>query len=320
MVHVSPTCLLLALTLGAAPTQATPTVDEVRSAVQRSIPYIEGKGEWWIGEKKCVSCHRAGNMVWALGAAREKGFAVSPRLNEWFGWSLEKSLAKNDQGGIDGAANREGVAQLLLAREFFPGGGRAETYRQLQNVIAQGQQPDGGWKPGGQLPSQKRPADETAVVSTAWVALALPADAPGDVLKNAVGRVSASPPGQSTEWYAVALLLAERTGDRPRARDLIGKLRSQQQADGGWGWTVGESSDALGTGMALYALLRAGVGRDDASIRRAQAFLVGTQRDDGSWPVHGTKANKKASIEETAVYWGTTWAALALVESLPPPK
>jgi squalene-hopene/tetraprenyl-beta-curcumene cyclase len=310
-------CVVILLALGAAPDPGLPTTDEVRTAVRRSIPYIEQKGEAWIREKKCVSCHRAGNMAWTLGAAREKGFTVSRRLDEWFTWSLEKSLSRDDQGKIDGAANREGVAQLLLARQFFAGADRAETYRQLQKVIAEGQQADGAWKPGGQLPSQKRPADETAVVSTAWVALALPADAPDEAFKKAVERVSASPPGQSTEWWAVALLLAERTGDRSRVGELIGKLRGQQQADGGWGWTVGEPSDALGTGVALYALLRAGVGRDDASIQRGRQFLVRTQRDDGSWPVHGTKANKKGGIEETAVYWGTAWAALALVESLP---
>ena len=56
---------------------------------------------------------------------------------------------------------------------------------------------------------------------------------------------------------------------------------------------------------------------DDAMIKRAQRFLIDTQRDDGSWAVQGTKANKKDRIEETAVYWGTTWAVIGLVESLP---
>ncbi|MCA9020956.1 MAG: hypothetical protein KDA74_12490, partial [Planctomycetaceae bacterium] len=73
----------------------------------------------------------------------------------------------------------------------------------------------------------------------------------------------------------------------------------------------------LGTGMALYALLEAGVDRQDATVKRAQQFLVSTQRPDGSWPVKGTKEKKKANVEETAVYWGTCWAVIGLVESLP---
>ena len=317
---MSTTLLLLTLALGAKADPSPVTDHDVRDAVARAIPYVEEKGAWWIGEKKCVSCHRAANMVWALGAARRKGFDVSPRLDEWFAWSLEKSLAKDDKGRVDAVLNREGAAQLLLARDLFPGADRDATYQRLQDFIAEEQQPDGGWKPGGQLPSQKRPADETAAVSTAWVALALPAEEPGDVLSKATARVRASPPGTSTEAYAVALLLAVRTGDRERANGLIDTIRSQQQPDGGWGWTVGEESDVLGTGLALYALLRAGVPRDDPAVQSARRFLVTTQREDGSWPVRGTKANKKTSIEETAVYWGTTWAVLALVESLPPHK
>ncbi|MCA9084810.1 MAG: hypothetical protein KDA81_12175, partial [Planctomycetaceae bacterium] len=55
----------------------------------------------------------------------------------------------------------------------------------------------------------------------------------------------------------------------------------------------------------------------DPSIKHGQQFLVNAQRDDGSWTVQGTKANKKDDVEETAVYWGTTWAALGLMASIP---
>src|SRR6185295_8421742 len=39
--------------------------------------------------------------------------------------------------------------------------------------IVRDQQADGSWKPGGQLPSQKRPKRETQEVSTMWALLAL---------------------------------------------------------------------------------------------------------------------------------------------------
>ncbi len=316
---------LIWATLAAAGTVATPPTDaEVRAAVQRSIPFIETQGVWWIEQKKCVTCHRTGNMVWSLGAARRRGLPVSEQLDSWLDWSLENSLVVSEQGKVSGAGNLEGVAQLILARQLFARqAARDEAQRRLLELVIEGQEADGSWKAGGQLPSQKRAASETVEVSTMWLTLALAqadeASHPGRpaALEKSLARIAASSPGQSTEWFATRLLLAQQLGDTSTAASLIDSLRTHQQADGGWGWLLNDPSDALGTGLALYALIRAGVARDDAAVQRAQRFLLATQREDGSWAVKGTKANKKERIEETAVYWGATWAALALIESLP---
>jgi hypothetical protein len=85
----------------------------------------------------------------------------------------------------------------------------------------------------------------------------------------------------------------------------------------GWGWIADESSDALATGMALYAMRQARVERDDSAVQSAQQFLMDTQQEDGSWAVHGTKESKKESMEETAGFWGTAWATIGLLQILP---
>ena len=121
---------------------------------------------------------------------------------------------------------------------------------------------------------------------------------------------------------------AERLPDDERALtvqdvrsdpDAMPKAQAWQavKADGGWAWTIGEESDALGTGIAMYALLRSGLAADSNVLRTAQRYLVSTQEENGSWAVKGTKKNKKAKVQETASYWGTTWAVLALSEGLP---
>lgn len=310
--------ILALAVVGVLPADA-PTNDQVQEAVQRSIPYIQERGAWWIEEKKCVSCHRVNTMVWSLNAARRNGFAVSDNLDEWLKWAVDSSLSTNDKGKVVGLGNKEGVAQLVLSldRNADQDGSRGE----LAALLLDGQQPDGSWKPGGQLPSQKRPKSETASVSTMWLTLALVNEGPKEQAAPAVQRamkfIKQSPPGKSTEWYAVQLLLAAQRNDRTSRDQFVNELRKQQQADGGWGWLVGQKSDALGTGMAMYALARAGVNREDPSIKQAQQFLVSTQGDDGSWTVQGTKAKKKDHVQETAVYWGTTWAALGLMASLP---
>lgn len=313
--------LLLTLSIGALP-DAQPTTVQIRETVQRGIPYIEEKGLWWIEEKKCVTCHRVGNMVWSLQTAKQNGFEVSERLAEWKQWSIDKSLAKNDKGKITGLGNKEGVAQILLSLDQADKNpDLKETRNKLAAILLEDQQPDGSWKAGGQLPFQKRPAAETNAVSTMWLTLALLTEEKNEAspaaVANAMKFLEASSPGKSVEWYAVRLLLAVQTGDTQVRDQMIKQLRSQQHPDGGWGWMIADDSDALGTGLALYALVVAGVDRNDPAVKGAQQFLVSTQRDDGSWPVRGTKEKKKASVQETVVYWGTTWAVMGLVESLP---
>lgn len=306
------------------PGQAVPanarTDPAVHAAIDRSLPFIEERGQWWIEEKDCVSCHRVDMMVWSLTAARTHGFAVSDTLTEWTDWAVTSSLASNDEGVPTGSTNKEGVAHLLLAgRELIPG---PDTRRKLAALLADGQQPDGLWKAGGQLPSQKRPAAETDAVSTMWLALALAEeDSPEarPTVEAALAAVADGPAAVSTEWHALRILLAvqEQQGD---VRDQgVASLRAAQHADGGWGWLLADESDALGTGIALYALRSAGVSRDDPAVVRGRDALLQLQRDDGTWPVGGTKAKKKDRVEETATYWGTTWAVLGLLATLPDP-
>lgn len=312
--------ILLMVSVGALPEDQV-TTTQVRETVQRSIPFIEEKGLWWIEKKKCVSCHRGGNMIWSLNAAKQHGFEVSARLTEWTDWSTDKSLSKNDKGKTVGLGNKEGVAQILLSSghsSIAPD--QKETRQKLTALLFDDQQPDGSWKPGGQLPFQKRTVPETTSVSTMWLTLTLLREGnekSKPVVDKAIQFIKASAPGKSTEWYAVRLLLAVQAKDSEVRDQMVKQLRSLQKPDGGWGWMVADDSDALGTGMALYALVVAGLDQGDASIKRAQQFLVSTQRKDGSWPVKGTKEKKKASVQETAVYWGTCWAVIGLVESLP---
>lgn len=310
---------IVLVTIFGAPTDAPSTENSIREVIQRSIPYIEKQGTNWIETKECVSCHRVNTMVWSLREAGKHGFDVSDELGQWQDWAIESSLSENDEGVIVGTRNQEGVAQLILSLGNEPAS--AESRQNLMELLKEGQQPSGSWKPDGQLPTQKRPKPETEAVSTMWIASAFLDSAtdkqPAPIVDRAIEYITQSKPGKSTEWYTVRLLLAVQQGDENSRDRLIQDLRSQQREDGGWGWIVGDTSDALGTGMAMHALRSAGVSRSDQSITRAQSFLIDTQGDDGSWKVRGTKANTRDHVEETASYWGTTWAVLGLIASLP---
>ena len=78
------------------------------------------------------------------------------------------------------------------------------------------------------------------------------------------------------------------------------------------------ASDAWATGQALYALACAGIKPDDPAIRRARAFLIKTQRTDGSWPMTSRpiKPGGEGSSSLVPITGaGSAWAVLGLVRS-----
>ena len=149
---------------------------------------------------------------------------------------------------------------------------------------------------------QRRAKAESHEVSTLWALRAL------DSLGFDDARLKDRAPGESAESAALHLLATP-------SEALRAELLSRRNDDGGWGYSRGAPSDGLATGMALYAL---STGKADVeAVRRAQAFLVRTQRDDGSWNVPTTKA--KTNEPGIAVYWGTAWATIGLLRTLPKP-
>ena len=114
------------------------------------------------------------------------------------------------------------------------------------------------------------------------------------------------------------LLVAKEMGTEEQRTAARNALLGQQNADGGWGWLVGEASDAFGTGLALHALGRSGLTTASPALQQAVAYLKTTQRPDGSWPVPSTRKQDNKRIRETSSYWGTAWATLGILETLPP--
>ncbi len=293
--------------------------DQARQAAERAIPYIEKEGTAWITERKCVTCHYVAFMVWSFRDASQRGFAVDKaKLTEWADWSLNHAVGQ----GV------EGPAEMLLARNLTDKSEKtAQQIELLRDAIIKGQDKNGFWKPGGQLPSQKRPLTETTQVSTMWCALALDSldqpNGPAMVSRDkALEWLKTTPPNGndpavSSEWYAARLLIEKKFGDPQQVAALRDKILAAQQADGGWGWLWADKSDAFGTGLSLYALSQAEVPNSQPRIQQAWKFLIATQTDNGSWTVNGTKTATKDKPHPFSGFWGTTWALLGLAHSLP---
>ena len=73
---------------------STPTSQDARGAIERSLPYVEKVGTDWMRERKCNSCHNVTFLVWTHNEAAARGFNIGrTKLAEWTKWSLADSLS-----------------------------------------------------------------------------------------------------------------------------------------------------------------------------------------------------------------------------------
>jgi squalene-hopene/tetraprenyl-beta-curcumene cyclase len=118
-----------------------------------------------------------------------------------------------------------------------------------------------------------------------------------------------------------------------RQKALIAELLSKQEADGGWSLTsmagdwkrhdgtpLEAHSDGYATGLIAFALLQAGISRENAQLKRGLAWLVENQnRADGYWLAYSLNNNEEHHISpDTARFMkdaATAYAVLALSES-----
>jgi hypothetical protein len=323
---------LCAATLPATTCQVSaadnPQPPDIRRAIARAVPFIERGEADWIASKGCMSCHHTAFTVWSLGAAKQKGIVVDEaKLNEWRNWIadwhnlLDPSVRAAAKLEKIVPAHPDTVAQVLLARgPWHAETGELPWVMEYASGLLAGQQTDGSWTPGGQLPLQKRPKRETQEVTTMWAMSVvadsnLPNASKAAALEKARSWLGDQTVGTSTEWWATRAMLERKLGSTATGDRFRAELLKRQRGDGGWGWICDEESDAFGTGLALYALGRTQLPNTDPAIVNARQFLARTQGADGSWSVHGTKENKKKGVEATATFWGTCWAVIGLCET-----
>jgi hypothetical protein len=133
-------------------------------------------------------------------------------------------------------------------------------------------------------------------------------------------------PDTLNERLVLRLLVARKFGKLGNADEILKELLARQAADGGWSANPEQHqpSDAFATGQSLYALCLAGNGDEKvkAAIERARQFLVSKQEKNGSWLVPTTAfhppTGREKKTDPVYAYWGTAWATLGLLHTLPP--
>lgn len=341
--------LLLAATLSlviaadavsfAPPDEPKPLAEQMRGAVDRSLPFLaKGGAKWREGtagggqnSRICVTCHQIPFTIWTHNEAQARGIAIDKvKHDDLTAWTLQwcasdKSPKSNTHtGGFLGT-----MQQLIMGRAASPlDKPTIETFTLFETVIGARQDADGFWKEGNQIvrDGAQREANE---VDTMWMILgldslaelgeALPAATLASAAANRKRALSwldeGAEPRKRTDWLVLRALIDRRDGDENKSHERLTDVLKRQNTDGGWPLVAGEASHAMVTGQVLYALSIAGPQLDADAIRRADQYLVDTQQADGSW--NATSRREASKINIVTIHWATGWATIGLIRTLP---
>jgi len=304
---------------------------EIRKAIDRAIPLLEKGAAGSMRERTCFTCHNLGAPVLALSVARERGFKIDdPQFKAVLDHteaSLRKSRDQYAKGkGQGGQADTAGWALWTLETGGWT---PDETTAAVAHYLAVYDREKGYWKN-----VSNRPPSEASPFTTTFLGIAaMRAFAAGDDKAPGADRIA-----RAKEWLVTArpkdtedrvfrlraldYAGAESTETRAAAKELL----AAQREDGGWAQLPDGDSDAYATGSVLAALAQAGgVAASDGAYRKGVAWLLRTQKGDGSWHVKSRSKPFQAYFETGFPHekdqfissHASSWAVVALALSCP---
>ena len=296
--------------------------------IERGLGFLSRDARVWKTEHNCASCHHAALVIWAMREAKGRAIAVDEPelagLTKWVAESGDGKFAMTRPASAPHAASPKAMYfALALGVGPEPDAESRAGMKRLLKTVKDEQTDNGSWSvwPGSRPPILGG-SDESL---TALAVLALmPEAAGGDESARAardkgIRWLSETKNDDDPESVAMRLILWTRLG-RPAGEwsPLVRRIKERQNADGGWSQTKDMPSDAWATGQALYALASAGIASDEPAIRRGRAFLIRTQRDDGSWPMTSRPTSRDDKGSESLIPIigaGSSWAILGLVRN-----
>jgi Prenyltransferase and squalene oxidase repeat len=286
---------------------------------ERALVYLARQVPAWSPANKCYSCHNNGNAARALYTAARLGYAIPDRsLADTTRW-LSRPAAW-EQNGADESFNDRDLARLQFTLALFDGS-EADRIRERQSLltataaIAARQRRDGAWSigPDDNIGS---PTTYGSTLATAEIRSLLGRVDPGryhEAIRRADDWLTHKKVNSVVDAAAVLLTLdasATQTAVS-RRQECLALLRKGESKEGGWGPYANSAPEAFDTALVLLALRRQPPTTDTrAWLRRGRAYLVRTQRPDGSWQ----ETTRPPSAESYAERISTAgWATRALL-------
>jgi hypothetical protein len=289
--------LLLGVGIRAFGEEAAVSQAALRGSIEKALPLLTAGAVGHRENRTCFACHQQGPPIFALTAAKERGFKIDDeeigRQAEFIATFLDGNRENYLQGkGQGGQADTAGYALWSLSVAGFKPN---DTTAAVAEYFLQRHKDKDHW-----LNSSNRPPSEASQFSTTYLGLyslaTFGTSEQAERIKTRVAQVRdwlVNTPVKDHEDRVFRLLGLEAAGATAEqiaaaTKELIGK----QREDGGWAQLDGGepasalASDAYATGSALVALQQAGgLGTSDAVYQKGLAFLVKTQLEDGSWHI-----------------------------------
>lgn len=311
--------LLVSLALTVAITQAAEAKERAASPEGRAVAFLAREVPRWHAENKCYSCHNNGDAARALYTAARLSYPVPPKaLADTTSW-LSKPEGWDRNGG-EGPFSDKALARLQFAAALAEAleAGQMKDRQVLVKAaerIAGDQRKDGSWQVDAQG-NVGSPATYGACLATGLARRTLRKADP-ERCRAAIAKadrwLEEVPVKNVLDAAAVLLGLEgnEAAAAVTQQRHCLTLIRKGQSKEGGWGPYVNAVPEPFDTAVVLLALARLTDQPESKTMLRAgRAYLLTTQKDDGSWQ----ETTRPAGAESYAQRVSTTgWATLALL-------
>jgi ankyrin repeat protein len=310
--------------VNAVASHAPEPVSAPRVAIERSLGVLRTASNRMLATGGCVACHAQPVTGLAIEFARARDVSAAPPEQESIEIkALMSAAAATMLQGVSTPGLPDGAlynAVMLDGLHVPPG---VSTDALVHALIAK-QRPDGSWGRIGQPrpPIQDGGFSRTALAIRAMNVYGTPArrsEVEARIARAAQWIARETP--LTTEDRVMQLLGLRWAGVQSDLVDRrIAELIRLQRPDGGWAQTPYLESDAYATGQVLYTLRELDVPAGISVTRGGTAFLLRTQRADGSWHVKSRAIKIQPYFESGFPHghdqWisqaGTAWAAIAL--------